>query len=294
MRILPPGLQSHLDSATTTLCHCWRLTLRNGEKLGFTDHDVALSLDGTLFEAQAGFTGSEIESSLGLSVDNLDATGALESGRLDDARLRAGDFDHATIEIWRVNWNDVSQRLLLRKGHLGEVSYGDGAFTAEVRGLAHVLNQPKGRIYQNGCDALLGDGRCGVNTTAPTWRGIGVVTAVQGAYLTLSDLSFADDWFTRGTATWLTGAGQGRTLPVKRHRNRAGNSEVEFWQVLPFAVVAGDSVSLLAGCDKQFSTCQAKFSNAINFRGFPHMPGTDFVATTARQGDPTNDGARRS
>jgi uncharacterized phage protein (TIGR02218 family) len=157
MKSLPPLLQAHLASGTTTLCHCWRVTLKSGEKLGFTDHDVALAFDGTTFEADAGFTASSIESSLGLSVDNLDVEGALQSAKLDETRLRAGDFDHAEIEIWRVNWQDVSQRVLLRKGHLGEVTYGEGAFKAEVRGLSHLLSQQKGRLYQYGCDAELGD-----------------------------------------------------------------------------------------------------------------------------------------
>ncbi len=163
MRTLPPGLQDHLDTGTTTLCQCWRLTLSSGEALGFTDHDHDVVFDTTTFESNAGFTASEMESSLGLNIDNLEASGALRSGKLDDARLTAGDFDHARIEIWRVNWQDVAQRLLIRAGHLGEVTTGAAGFTAEVRGLAHLFNQTQGRIFQHGCDAEVGDARCGVS-----------------------------------------------------------------------------------------------------------------------------------
>ena len=53
----------------------------------------------------------------------------------------------------------------------------------------------------------------------------------------------------------------------------------------------GDTFTVTAGCDKQFATCQAKFANAVNFRGFPHMPGNDFVTAVARPGDPANDGS---
>jgi uncharacterized phage protein (TIGR02218 family) len=56
-------------------------------------------------------------------------------------------------------------------------------------------------------------------------------------------------------------------------------------------IAAGDAVVLRAGCDKQFSTCRAKFANAQNFRGFPHMPGNDFVLSYAREGDASNDGS---
>ena len=31
------------------------------------------------------------------------------------------------------------------------------------------------------------------------------------------------------------------------------------------------------GCDKRLATCRARFANAVNYRGFPHMPGNDFV-----------------
>jgi uncharacterized phage protein (TIGR02218 family) len=293
MRTLPVGLQTHLDTGTTTLCHCWRVTLKTNETLGFTDHDVPLTFDGTLFEADAGFTASNIDSSLGLSVDNLDAEGALSSAWLDEVRLRRGDFDHAAIEIWRVNWADVAQRVLMRKGHLGEVTYGDGAFKAEVRGLSHLLSQQKGRLYQFGCDAELGDARCGVNVSSAAYADAGVIVSVEEAALVLSGIAFADDWATRGRLSFSSGAGIGKSVGVKRQRNAGVLTRVDLWAALPFAVAAGDGVVLTAGCDKQFATCRAKFSNATNFRGFPHMPGTDFVASFATSGDPNNDGGQR-
>ena len=37
----------------------------------------------------------------------------------------------------------------------------------------------------------------------------------------------------------------------------------------------GDTFDITAGCDKSFATCKAKFANALNFRGFPHLPGND-------------------
>ncbi len=278
MRTLAAGLQNHLDSGTTTLCQCWRLTLRSGEKFGFTDHDEALVFHGTTFEAQAGFSGSEIESSIGLNVDNLEASGALQSGALDEVRLNAGDYDHATIEIWRVNWQDISQRILQRKGHLGEVSYGQGHFTAEVRGLAHLLNQQKGRLFQFSCDADVGDARCGVNLNATSFQGNGTITLMSNNRIEISGLgSFADDWFTRGLVVFNSD----HQLSIKRHRSFSNHARIDFWSTPKFTISVGDAVTLQAGCDKQFSTCKSKFSNATNFRGCPHMPGTDFVLGVA-------------
>ena len=293
MRTLPIGLQGHLDSGTTTLCYCWKLTLRFGQVLGFTDHDETIAFDGVNFEAQAGFSSSEIHSSLGFSVDNLEASGALQSGQLDDARLNAGDYDHAAIEIWRVNWQDVTQRILQRKGHLGEVSYGQGHFKAEVRGLAHVLNQPKGRLFQFGCDAALGDARCGVNVNVAAYRGIGIITSSRESSFDVSGLGgFADDWFTRGILSWNTGPNAGRSLSVKRHRSFAASARIDVWQAPKFVIANGESVILNAGCDKQFATCKSKFANQINFRGFPHMPGSDFVMAVASATGTNNGGSR--
>lgn len=288
MKTIPTALQSHFDGGTTTLCHCWRLTLRSGEKMGFTDHDETVVFETTNFEAQAGFTASEIQSSIGLNIDNLEASGALQSTKLDAARLAAGDFDHAAIEIWQVNWADASQRILQRKGHLGEVSYGQGHFNAEVRGLAHVMNQPRGRLFHFGCDATLGEARCGVNLTAPALQATAIVTAVEAAAVSVSGLQgFTDEWFTRGTLQ--LGA---RRLDIKRHRKFTTTSRLDFWFSPKFSISIGDSLVAQAGCDKLFSTCQAKFANTLNFQGFPHMPGSDFVLSVATS-SPANDGKRR-
>ncbi len=269
MRLLPPGLQAHLDSGTTTLCHCWRVTLKSGEKLGFTDHDHDLNFDGTLFEAGAGFTASSIESSAGLSIDNMEAEGALQSNRLDEARLRAGDFDHAEIEVWRVNWVNVAQRIIMRKGHLGEITYGDNAFNAEVRGLSHLLSQQRGRLFQFGCDANLGDARCSLNLNVSAFTASGQIAAVEPAALILSGIGFADDWATRGILNFSSGAATGKSVAVKRQRNVGALTRVDLRQALSFLVNVGDAVQLVAGCDKQFETCKAKFSNADKFSWLP-------------------------
>ena len=46
-------------------------------------------------------------------------------------------------------------------------------------------------------------------------------------------------------------------------------------QAMPNAIAIGDAYSVHAGCDKLLATCRDKFSNVINFRGFPHVPGLD-------------------
>ena len=66
----------------------------------------------------------------------------------------------------------------MRSGSLGEVRRTGTAFTAEVRGLAHYLQQPKGRLFQYGCDADLGDARCGIDLSLAIYRGEGAIADV--------------------------------------------------------------------------------------------------------------------
>jgi uncharacterized phage protein (TIGR02218 family) len=284
VKTLPAGLQTHLESGATTLCWCWRLTRRDGVKFGFTDHDQDLTFDGTMFEAAAGFTATEIKDAVGLSVDNLDVEGALQSGRLEEAQLSGGAFDDARVEIFRVNWQDVSQRVLMRFGSLGEVKRTGQAFTAEVRGLAHYLGQPKGRLYQYACDADVGDARCGVALAGAAFKGSGtILTAASTRSFKATGIEgYVSGWFARGLATFSSGVNQGRAVEVKRHNLAAGLVSIELWQELPAVPAAGDTFQITAGCDKHLATCRSKFSNVANFRGFPHMPGNDYVTSFAR------------
>ncbi|SFE47808.1 phage conserved hypothetical protein BR0599 [Methylobacterium sp. 13MFTsu3.1M2] len=48
--------------------------------------------------------------------------------------------------------------------------------------------------------------------------------------------------------------------------------------------------SLTAGCDKRLATCRDRFANAVNFQGFPHMPGNDAVMRAVPGSDPILDG----
>ena len=286
MKTLPTGLAAHLATGATTLCWCWRLTRRDGSKLGFTDHDRDLTFDGTTFEAAAGFTASEIKDSVGLNVDNLEVTAAVTSQRLAEADLAAGVYDDAKVEIFRVNWQSADQRVLMRAGSLGEVKRTGFAFAAEVRGLAHYLQQPKGRVFQYSCDADVGDTRCGVVLATAANTGAGSIVAVSSArQFTAAGLSsFASGWFSRGLLTFTSGAALGQKIEVKSHSAVAGTVVVELWQPAVSPLVAGQTFSVTAGCDKTLTTCRAKFSNAINFRGFPHMPGNDFLTKISRPG----------
>lgn len=283
MKTLPVGLEAHLATGATTLCWCWRLERRDGAVFGFTDHDRDVTFDGIVYEAGAGLTASDLNESLGLSVDNLEVTSAVTSDHLQERDLVGGKYDDAQVEIYRVNWQDVAQRILMRSGSLGEVKRSGSVFSGEIRGLAHYLQQPSGRLFQHTCDADVGDARCQVNLNTIALKGNGVVDDVLSdkKFSTTGLTSFGAGWFDRGLVVFTAGAATGQAMEVKRHYVKDGVVWIDLWQDVAGPLEGGQTFTVTAGCDKRRETCHAKFSNIVNFRGFPDMPGPDFVMQIA-------------
>ena len=285
-------LLDHLATGTTTVCRAWAVTRADGTVMGFTDHDRSLRFGGISFKADSGLTAKALQQSTGLSVDNTEAMGALSDAAITEADILAGRYDGAEVQSWLVNWADVRQRMLLFRGTLGEITRAGGAFHAELRGLAERLNQVQGRVYHRHCSAVLGDGQCRFDTSLPGYSAEAAVQAVEGAVvLDFAELeTFEDRWFERGRLLVQTGAAAGLSGFVKSDRLAAdGTRRVELWQRLGADLASGDVVRLEAGCDKRSATCRQKFNNFLNFRGFPHIPGEDWL-TSYPSSTTVNDG----
>ncbi|HKS84299.1 MAG TPA: DUF2163 domain-containing protein [Pseudolabrys sp.] len=294
MRPVPAALQAKLDTGVTTLCRCWLIERTDGVSLGFTDHDQDVLLGGVTCHAGNGLTGSEATQKLGLAADSSELAGALVGDALNEADLAAGRYDGATIEVWLTDWSEPELRVLLANGTLGEVRCEGSAFTAEIRGLSDRLAQQSGRLYTPTCSADLGDARCKIDLMNPLFRGSGTVFTLSSTSTFTADglESFEDGWFTAGKLNFVNGANAGLSVEVKRHRKTAVVS-LDLWQPMPEPIVPGDAFVVTAGCDKRFQTCHDRFNNVLNFRGFPHIPGNDFVMSYPLPGEPGNDGASR-
>lgn len=273
------GLYAHLARGLTTVCRCWSVERRDGVTHGFTDHDRNLTFDGTTFRADSGLTARAISQTTGLSVDNTEALGALTDASVTETDIDAGRFDGALVKAWLVNWSEVNERLLQFRGSIGEMRRAAGAFQAELRGLTEALNQPRGLVYQKSCSAILGDGRCKVDLSAPEFSVELVVDATDGGQtFTLPGGSrFETHWFERGRIVVRDGAAAGLMGLVKRDAVEGPSRVIELWEPLRAVVAKGDTVRLEAGCDKRTETCRQKFGNFANFRGFPDIPGEDWL-----------------
>lgn len=289
------GLKAHLETGATTVARAWEIERTDGERLGFTDHDEDLSFEGLVFRAEAGMTAQVLATATGLSVDNTEAIGALSADAITEEDIGAGRYDGARVRAWLVNWRAPGERVLQFNGTIGEIMRDGGQFRAELRGLSEALNTARGHVYQAPCAAVLGDGRCGVDSSAAAYSVTSPVAGVEDGHVFrfAAMPQFADGWFTRGRLTVVSGAAAGLEAVIKRDATESSERVAEVWEELGAAVAPGDQVRLEAGCDKTVETCRVKFDNFLNFRGFPDIPGDDWLAAVPRKGEDNSGGSRR-
>lgn len=277
MRPITPNLTTHLQGEVTTLATCWKITRTDGVVKTFTDLDSDIVFASLTYLSIAGFTPSSVETKDNFSVDNVEVQGMFQAGYITAPDLLAGKYDFAEVEIFIVNYMDISQgRMLLRRGRLGEVTMQKDTFIAELRGLAENLQQTIGELYQPSCRAILGDSECKKVLTSFTFTGT-VTTVTSGLIFTSNALTQAAGYFTGGQITWTSGNNNGLKMEVKEFANK----QVVLAQAMPYAIQVGNSFQIVAGCDKTHQTCISKFNNIINFRGEPFVPGTDAISKTA-------------
>lgn len=268
-----------------TLARCWRVERRDGTVQGFTDHDEPIAFDGTTYLAATGLDATEADSSLGLNVDDAEVTGVLDASAITERDLAAGRYDGAEVRLYVVDWTDPSFHSWTATYLIGEVVRADAAFRAELRGLSELLEVPTARRFTRACDARFGDERCGVDVS-PDLR---VAVRVVGAsHRTVVVDAVTDHLLARlpfGRASWTSADGDRIVARIADARPIEGGVEIGLWSQprTPFEI--GAEIEIEAGCDKSLATCTGLYANAINFRGFAHLPTSDFAYGYASGGE---------
>ena len=291
MRALPEAMAAQLAAGVSTLCHAWVLERVDGTQLGFTDHDRDLTVDGVICRAASGWTLGAADTELGLAAGTATARAALDDSAITAEDLDQGLYDEARVVCRRVDWTDPAVGVELWRGRVRRIKREGAGFTAEIEGPLMALERVVGRTFGRVCDANLGDDRCRAEIEGAVFNGAGAVSAVRdGRWLTVSGLGgFAAGWFAGGVLSWTGGANAGRAVAVAAHE---AGGVLALETAAFFAIEAGDAFAVRAGCDKRAATCAGKFSNLINFQGFPTIPGDDFIAAFPAAGE-THDGGRR-
>ena len=275
MLTLAAGYTTHLAGETTTLARLWKITRADATVFRFTDHDRDLVLPGDGTYTAAGYNASDVKSTAGLATDNLDLVAVFDNAAITEGDLAAGLWDNSRVEISECVWSDLSLApRKLKTGWLGQVTYDGSTFRAEFLGLSSRLAANIGRVVSPACDAILGDARCGVSLASHSHAVTvtSVTSRAQFADSSLVGTGTPAGYFDNGIVTWATGTNAGRSMEVKQFGTGGA-----FTLYLPMVgvVTVGDTGTAVAGCDKTMVTCRDQFSNVINFRGFPHVPGND-------------------
>lgn len=281
MKLSPPSLQEE----TTTLAVFWKIERRDGVVQGFTSHVDDIEFDDgahvVTYKAASGIVPSNIASSVGQGVDNLQIVGVINSPDISEADIMVGKYDDAKVTIFLLNYEDLlEQPLYLIKGHIGEVTLGRAAFEAEVRSLIQRASQAVGKACSPLCRVkVLGDAECGVNLAGFTFTAQTVQGVVSRSIFRSASAGVVGKpafYFAYGTLTWTSGANAGRSVEVRSH-DTSNPMEFSLAEPMPYPIVISDQFTIVAGCDRRLETCRDKFSNILNFRGEPFIPGADAV-----------------
>ncbi|TPW06753.1 MAG: hypothetical protein FD125_119 [bacterium] len=166
MRAIPEEMAAGIASGAAKLCHAWVLRRADGVELGFTDHDRDLIVEGVTCRASSGWTAGASDSAVGFSAGSASAAGGLDHAAINDADVEAGLYDGASVALWRVDWDRPDLRVRLWSATLARIRRDGPSFTAELEGPLAALERVVGRTCGRDCDAMLGDGRCGIDLEA--------------------------------------------------------------------------------------------------------------------------------
>jgi uncharacterized phage protein (TIGR02218 family) len=265
-----------LGAEVTSLAFSWRIVRADGVALCFTSHDRDIYSDGLLYRSSPGVTPSAVMQSDRLDVDTMELTGAITADAISEEDLRVGRYDGAAVTFLVLDWlRPDSGATVLARGTIGQITMRDKGFVAELRSASQALDANVIELFSPECRADLGDKRCRVNLAVYSLlsRTIAAPGAPDDLAFSVADDLEAVDYYAYGSVRVLSG----RNAGMSRQVVSSGVNSVSLRSPFPYTIDPGTLVLLRAGCDKLFATCIRKFGNALNFRGEPHVPGSDTV-----------------
>jgi uncharacterized phage protein (TIGR02218 family) len=280
MKPASTALQALLATNQFAMADCYTFTLQDGTVVRYTsaDQDIVDSATGNRFLSSGPFfERSKVKFQRGVQVDELDLT--LTAGPNDllegahwFAALTAGIMDGAELQLDRAfmaTFGDTSAGLVtLFVGRVAEVDVGRTQATLKANTHLELLSlQWPWRLFQPGCTRTLYDAGCGV--VQASYAQAATVGAGSTTQTIVCNLSRGSGWASLGMLVFTSGALAGKTYGI-RADDGAGN--VQPTTPLPIPPSSGDTLTIYPGCDRQQSTCAAKFNNLQNFEGFPYIP----------------------
>jgi uncharacterized phage protein (TIGR02218 family) len=263
--------------APLVFAECFTFTLASGTVLTWTNVDLAVTYNGATFSATGPLVqGLKYKASVGLEVDKQQIIVAarptdLISGSPALNAIRAGAFDGATVQRDRVFLTAIGGNVIggVMLFH-GRVSTVDqvGRTSAQITVASDLVildyDMPR-NLYSATCVHTLYDSGCGVIRGTFSANG----TVGVGSTTVLINTGVAAAGHAQGSLVFTSGANANVRATVK---SVAPGVSLSLMYPLPDPPSVGDAFTVAFGCDHTRGTCQAKFNNLLNFRGFPFVP----------------------
>lgn len=239
--------------------HIWR---DGGEDWYYTDGDVSITYDGNVYTPATLSRGS-IRYNTQLEAQTLKITAAY----LEDATV-----DFISINPVEILWVSVMklhrdqsplEAVVLFIGQIKTVAFKGVKATVNCVGFEHFLKKtiPFWR-YQLTCNHDVFDSNCSL-TKSSYLTSTSISLDATKTILTSTAFGAEDDgYFTGGEIVF---GDESRAIS-----DHTGDNITIVYRFLTLA--DGDTVSAYPGCDGRAETCRDKYSNILNFLGFPFIP----------------------
>lgn len=289
-RALSVDLAAAIADGKPSLQVFLKVTCSDSTVLGFTGLDVAVVYSGVTY--QPGLTVTQIESGLGLSVDNLETSGFYREDIITELDAAAGKYDAARYELFVLDYEDLAAgAMILQRGLVREIRSADNLFTVNLASLSQLVGANVGHLTSANCQVKqVGDSQCGLNLEAGTHPTLSLAYKLNGTVATVTNrltftvtgVSHPTEFFNNGKLTWLTGVNAGVVSEVKTY-TKSGTTGTFVLQEPPRkgAIVAGATFKVTWGCNRTYYRC-GTVSNVVNMRrAFPWLPGQRKILVSA-------------
>lgn len=271
MKTISAPLQQGIDNGTISTFI--KIVRSDATIKGFSNHDKPLTIDSIQYKPTPGLERVIMNLRSNAEVSNQEFGGGWVVD-LNETDLQNGLYDDALITVFRADWSNVSAgTVVIFEGSLGMIQWTEDGFKADIHSLMRQLGKKIGisttakcrhNLFTQASSTNIGactlvEGSFTYNTT--------VVTATSKLKFTIGSIGQPDAWIANGILTWTSGLNSGASYEVKSYVSNV----VDLFLPTTFIVANGDAFTVTAGCDKNIETCKSKFSNVVNFGGFPHI-----------------------
>jgi uncharacterized phage protein (TIGR02218 family) len=185
-----------------------------------------------------------------------------------------GGFDGGRLTLTRefsASWASAScGSLNLFNGRVGPLTISAQEIAMQVKADLELLDiQMPRNLYMAPCIHTLYGPGCGLSSSAFTVTGNTTANSTTGVIQ--SNLSNPADYFSLGVMQYQSGQNNQAQRSVASYANGAVTVVPPF----DFAPAPGDLFTIRPGCDKLVNTCDTKFGNKVNFRGYPFIPSPE-------------------